>query len=916
MLKPVSILALDDASAALASAVQRRAAAACGLDDLVQMRLAGADPHECIASIHAQRQRPGSPLRARDDVSARELVLLVLSACGPARTTLLDLAASVRQFYDMRRLAELYTIEVLCLLPDLFASTTAADYGAAYSLLKCASAAEPKPFHVFWLLDATNAQRVRFGTLEESLDAYADAVTGALMLEPELSGAISGAFRPRGMDVTFSSFGYAELAFPRDVALQRLEPRLGAELVRRMLLAGEPLVDAPLRAKELVVSEPFAAPLARIGLDAGQSLFKRFQPKALVTENTRSADEVIGAVRNELKVHRDTTHLQNLATLSKQGEQTASDAAALLTRATDETLDRDGYAAAADLLTALLDPLPDLRADAVAPRNLVTEINAATAALDARLRFAPNHGASESARKRIRELDALLQDQKLVADTLAPVTAAEQLESMEAERAALAGQLPEVVFAEETENNAARNAARDAEAARLAEETAAREQQLRELFAQKPRAEQALREALETRRAWLTRRVLWAAVGVACAYGIPFFFDALRPNVAAITKGVVVGLIGYAIYSAMQYAAHIAPLIREAREQLARVIAGIETTDRAKNVAHNDELQFDYDVAHRRTTISVLRRTREAARALLDALRARQAELEELAASFVPASISSSGLSIALIDDAAVDAWYESTVDDRKPLFREFPIGRAESRRLPLEVLQQRVRAYVADAFDAFRGLTIADAAALADETALARRLKRFAEYAAPLIDVRADDLQAERAMQRDATLWLDTTAPSFVALVQRRLPDAHCKPAVDPLRVRALTRVLHYPAYALGQLEYYRAQYDSAQHPESAALPDLVPMPPHVRAAYEQVLLGRAFGLLDLGSESHLAAAERLASPAGAAERAALESALGPRLAVREEVERDLRFFASHALPPFERKLVDGLLARYAAVT
>ncbi|HYO74877.1 MAG TPA: hypothetical protein VE010_00325, partial [Thermoanaerobaculia bacterium] len=78
MLKPVSLLALDDTAALLGAAVQQRIAASCGVQDLAQSRmLAGEELASSVASIQARRQAPDSPLRTRDDVSARELVLLI-----------------------------------------------------------------------------------------------------------------------------------------------------------------------------------------------------------------------------------------------------------------------------------------------------------------------------------------------------------------------------------------------------------------------------------------------------------------------------------------------------------------------------------------------------------------------------------------------------------------------------------------------------------------------------------------------------------------------------------------------------------------------------------------------------------------------------------------------------------------------
>ncbi|HEX8616181.1 MAG TPA: hypothetical protein VF911_01235, partial [Thermoanaerobaculia bacterium] len=687
MFRPVSLLALDDVSFALATAVQQRVAKSSGLEDLVQARAIAnsAELAPVLQSIHAQRQRPDNPLRLRDDVGSRELILLVLSASGAARTQAIDLARDVRQLYERRRFASAFTVELLCLMPEVAASTA---YAAAYGLLKSISAADPKPFDEAWLLDAMNGNRVHFGSFESNRDTYADAVAGSLMFEPEMSGALPG-LRPRGVDPTFSSFGYSSLIFPRDAALQRLEPRFAAELINDVLLSevNADGVPALLRAKQFVANDAFALPLSRIGVEAGQSLFKRFQAKSVVSERTSSAEEVIAAARRELQVFRDNTHLQNLAKLSVQRQATETELTSLIARSVDETLDREGYAAALGLTQALIDPLPDLRgdADASASRNIVTLIHDATAALDARVRFTPNTAASDAARKRVRELDELLRDQQLVAETVAADGAAERLDEMRGERQMLVSALPDVLFREEGANNAARNVARDEEAARLASDTEAKEQQLRELFGQRPRAEQAVREALEARRTWLQTQLFVAIAGLTAIYAIPFIFKLLWPNLGRVhtLAGLSVGL--FAMYAAFRYMTDIAPRVRAAREALARLITQIETADRAKNAAHADELQFEFEVAHRRTAIDVLQDVRSFAAGTLAALRTRSRELQDLATSLVPAPIVTSGLTLSIVDDAAIDAWYERTIEDRKPSKRELPIRRSQSLHLPFE---------------------------------------------------------------------------------------------------------------------------------------------------------------------------------------------------------------------------------------
>lgn len=595
-----------------------------------------------------------------------------------------------------------------------------------------------------------------------------------------------------------------------------------------------------------------------------------------------------------------------------------------MSRVIDETLDRTGYDSAIALADALIDPLPDVRDDAdTSPRNLVTELRAATAALDARVRFIPNTAASDAAHKRVRELSAMLRDQKLVAETVAADGAAEQLAELEKERESLLRQLPELVFAEEAENNAARSAARETEQARLAAESETKEQQLRDLFEQKPRAEHTLREALEERRAWLWRQLAWAAAGVTAIYAIAYAFDVLRPNLRQVTWTAAIFLLVFGAFAAFKYATLIAPRVRNARETLARLIAQIDATDKAKNAAYNDELQFEHDMAQRRATLGVLRRVREAAKETADALRTRREELRQLAAATSAAPLTAGGLTISIIDESEVDAWYERTADDRKPLARDFPISRAASRHMALDELRERVAAYASSAFASFRGLTAATAAAqVTTSENLARRLRQFADLAAPLIELRDDDVEVQKALQRDATLWVDERDVRWLHQLQERIPDAQVKTSPDALRVHVMTRALHFPAYIIGQLDYMRMQYEAAAKPEADAFPDLLPVDLAVsgvvRNAYEQVLLCHALGIstANLG-DSHLAAAKRLAASDAAPLRRTISDALAPRLTVASDVARDLRsLIAGNTLTQIDRGILETLMKRYDALT
>ncbi|HEY2094660.1 MAG TPA: hypothetical protein VGJ81_22595 [Thermoanaerobaculia bacterium] len=935
MLKPVSILALDDRSAALAEAVQARVSELYRLEDLVQWRRVTSDVDDAINAIHAQRQRPESPLRLRDDVSARELVLVIVDSTGSARTTLIKTLWHVRHIYEMRRLAPFFAVDLLCLLPEVVGATHAEDYAAAYGLMKALSDATPKPFDEAWLFDATNGSRVKFPPLNAALEAHAGAIAGMLVYEPEMSGALPGS-NPRGKAPVFSAVGFAELVFSREVALQRVETRFAAEILSGVLarkVAGDGQPSA-LSAKQFVVGSDFALPLSRIGIDAGESLFHRFQPKARVSERTKSAEEVIAACHAELTLHRESVQLENLAKVARQGDEIADGAVTLLTRVVDDMLDRVDYSSATRFLDALLDPLADIRGEVdVAPRNLVTEIQSATAALDARLHFSPNTGTSGAARKRVRELASLLRDQRLVAVTIASTGADEHIAEWETERDRLVQELPDIIFREEAENNAARAAAREAEAGRLKGETESGEQQLRELFAQLPRAEQALREAIEERRLWLWRTVAWGVAGLTAIYAVPFLFGALRDNLSRLNWTAGIGVSLYAMWSVIRYAMNVAPPVRDGREALERLRQHILVSDKAKNAAYNDELQFEYDVAHRRATTGILRRTHEAAKQMADGLRQRVEAIEELAAGLKPPSIAVTGLEVAVVDDTDIDAWYDHTAQDRAILIRDLPVSRSESFHCTLDDLRSRVLSYTAGAFNGIRQMTLAGAAlTLTPEAKLTQQLKRFAEISAPRIEVRDDDLLAQQTMQRDATLWMNSADTAWVRRVQYRFPEAQLKISDDAVRIHAITRTLHFPAFVIGQIDYYRAQYEAAGDREFKDVPDLLPMElalaAPVRAAYDQVVLGRAVGIIEIAADgqlagagialgdSCLAAAQRLAAADAASLRTTLAEALAPRLSTAAEVARDLRNFQGHrSLSAGDRVVLDGLLRHYASL-
>jgi hypothetical protein len=147
------------------------------------------------------------------------------------------------------------------------------------------------------------------------------------------------------------------------------------------------------------------------------------------------------------------------------------------------------------------------------------------------------------------------------------------------------------------------------------------------------------------------------------------------------------------------------------------------------------------------------------------------------------APITAGGLAISIVDESEVDAWYERTADDRKPFVRDFPISRSEPRHIGLDDLRDRVATYASSAFASFRALTIATAATSVTTSAnLARRLKRLADLSAPLIELRDDDFDAQKAIQRDATLWADENDALWLRQLRERFTEAQVKTSPRPV--------------------------------------------------------------------------------------------------------------------------------------
>jgi hypothetical protein len=1017
MLKPIGILALDAASAAFAAAAEKAVERRTGIRDLVQVRAlapsgytadvasipadgAATLPPEndlaaALMSIQERWQAPDSAVRsleARRPSSARsksvELVLIMLSSAGPGREIAIELARQVRRLYLTLLGNHTCTCELLCLLPDLFDAPGAGEYASTYSFLKLlshvnGSATDGKRLLDYvWLMASGNDSRIKFGKLRENQTFYAEALAGFLTHEAEMSGPAPGTFRPRGVDATFSAFGYAHLVFPRATLMTRLESNLAGDLIERELLANDvnasPAVAQSL-AKKLVGSDEFTSRANRLDVVSGQSVSREFQPKVDIT----NAEEIITALGRARKAYNDKDLVEKQRLLAEHADQTRTELIEILSRNVDDHADQKNFATSERFLEALIDPFPNVNWSSAArpARNLMTELATAQEALDKRIDVEPNVTETNAKQKRIEELRALLSDQKLATETIAaahhreedamedsqvrsidPEEAQKQradaIAASEKELSDIRASLSAAKFAEDQENSVLRTSGKETMRARLAKETASQEGSLRELFAERPQAVASLREALRLKKAFLDKHIklrpgaflaivialliLGKAMNFAPANAFLAWLgsDLLRTALIVLAMAAIYGAVIW-----LKYVAEIAATVREAREWNQRLEREIPAARDRIQAAHAEELQFEYDVSLRETKVKVLRRLQQEAKKQLENLRRRMQELEALRREFsiahAAATIQGSDVNIPIVVDAEVDGYYVQTAGERETAVRDFlraGLKRSAARVQPIGAVRQRVESYAAEAFASLRQSTLSQVLTgsprIASDAELTRRLIRFADFGSPLIELGEVDTPAEDAMQRDTTFWIDRDEGPVSGLLRNRFGMAEIKAGGDALNAYVISRALHFPAYVMGQIWYYRAQYMAAPDPQTAALPDLMPMEyvltGAVRAAYERLFIAdvlgvvqkRADGKLTMGSqpdpigESYEAAAHRLASADGELLRGEMERAIGPRFAVNDSMVASLRALHDRRdLTALDKQVIDGLVRQFSAL-
>ncbi|HEY0408077.1 MAG TPA: hypothetical protein VGC89_20235 [Pyrinomonadaceae bacterium] len=406
-----------------------------------------------------------------------------------------------------------------------------------------------------------------------------------------------------------------------------------------------------------------------------------------------------------------------------------------------------------------------------------------------------------------------------------------------------------------------------------AQATAAAEQEVITVGAQLREARRVLDELQQERRQFLMRNfVVNPLAAVLLLFGVPFLaaladFGPARAAVNYFWEHLSNFLLGLLII-ALVYAAIMLYLfmvginrrVNEARNQVKQLESGQRTAVVQLTRARDDQLRLEYQLYEQNIRIDTLNH-------LIEAVRRRAQEIKETLAALVAmrdafdlehkeAAPLSSATRRPVLSASDIDAFYEKrraeTQLDVGTFVRDFE--RAEALRIAMSEFKAKLETFARSRFERLRSLTIEDVLLrepelLAPENAT-RQLRELDDAAEPLVQLREIGIDDDHFAQRDVTLWAGAEEhEQLLARYRQICPNATARPSEDERTLRALTRCLNYPAYFLGQIDYYRACYDRTHDKETTTLPDLIPAEygsgAEVQRAHEKLLLAIALGLV-----------------------------------------------------------------------
>ena len=765
------------------------------------------------------------------------------------------------------------------------------------------------PFHFCWLLDGRRSYAEYVGSLADSLDSYSDAFAGFLTSEPERSGALI-THNVRGKKPAYSTFGHGELFFPAETAIARLSATLGRDIITLAFLVEatpnrEKKRKIVLGAKQFVLSADYTSTLEGLKRDKGAEIWRNFAPSPEVREVHHR--EVV----NELRRRRDEFERDALLnfqqTLEVRSEQIWAEMEKLLDLEIERHADAtpQGLHDALGLIDMLTDPSVALQSDAITdrPQNLVTEQRGAEGTLDSQLGIAASNERTDALLDEINDLrsqlDGLRTTLRLLpasanesGDQEAPEDKSHETEADSAspdanrEKAlAEVKQIKERITAASTEyksvinhedqiNRRARFEAIERVRAATAQAIIAAETKVGETGDKLSKARLTLEELQEARRQFARRYFIWyPSIALVVAFVIPGLLSiaGIAPGPALwsfyvasagdVVLWTAVILAIYCIVVGIWFATGVNRRFAGASNEVEALRRSLKHDTIQLVRAHNDELRLEYELYAQQMSVEILLHLIEAARLKAQQIRetlrtldATRTELIEQRERAVPAF---SRMRRSVLQAAEIDAYYRRTIPDvsrQAESFAREQVKRSQVSRIPLEEFRARLGDFTIQYFKRLEGLSIEDVLLrepelISPDTA-DQRLRELNVASQPLLQLSDVDSNRDKLSQRDVTLWVDLGDREDVLVKYRKFcPEVTVRSHEDKRALRVLTRFLYFPAYFLGQIDYFRICYDRDSEKDADSLPDLIPsemgLSGDVRRALEQLLLGIALGLV-----------------------------------------------------------------------
>jgi hypothetical protein len=721
-------------------------------------------------------------------ISSTHRIYLMLSANNlKARGVVFDLVRLIRWLFSKYFTDIPHQLEALLLLPGLFTEVTTTDYSDAYAFLKelddkmtngvvITASQRATPFDNCWLIDE------RIGGLKDNLRSYADAFVGFLTAETETSGLLIGTQKVRGKIPAYSAFGYGELFFPGETAINRLSTALAADILIEQFL---PKVEFNpetnrkwlLDAKEFVLSEDFTDAFLQLERDNGKPVWQDFNPR--IEMNAGMASEYGMELQRAYRQFQNRELLSYKRTLENSCKQVQATLTAFLDLRINCYADanKSGLHEAIMLLNRLTYPHLELQTDT--PRdqcyNLVTELRAAEAFFDSRLQVTIDNEASK---KQLNEVLSLKLRQQQIQDSLdrGNLEELEELQTTNEQLREAIANYTKTANAEIEQARQLRVIGRTQANEEAAKAIAASEKHLTITQSHLETATDKLTELFAESGCFRNQYLviypaligvvlfgLLVITGIFSQSALWGLLQNIGANLVSYLLGCAIAILIYLGLVWLNYSTNIRSRIIKVQKQ----IQGLESTIKATAIElrrnYNEQLKLEYDLYAQNLRVEALNYLIKTAKLHTETLRQTIDNLSQVHSSLVQeheqATIKFSEIRLPVLTDGDIDGYYQSFLSTQPT--KKFTIecvSRSVSWKISAQEFQNQLIPFAQKQFEQLSNLSIGSVLKRADLIAAntaTLRLNQLYDNANLLLRLQDIDTNLNPTSQRETTLWV-----------------------------------------------------------------------------------------------------------------------------------------------------------------